>query len=74
MTHDPDEELISAYLDGELNADEQRRVERLLGESAESRELYEELRNLRSSFQALPRYRLPEDLGERVLRAPSRNC
>ena len=35
--------LISAYLDGELLADEQVRVEQLLATSAEARQLVEEL-------------------------------
>ena len=68
MTNDPQEELISAYLDGELSADEQRRVERLLTESAEYRQLYDELRALHNSFESLPRYRLPDDLSQHVLR------
>ncbi len=68
MDIDPREELISAYLDGELTAEEKHRVERLLTESAEHRQLYEELRALRGTFAQLPRYRLPEDLSQRVLR------
>jgi hypothetical protein len=68
MTYDPQDELLSAYLDGELSGDELRRVEQLLVDNAEYRQLYEELRALGSSFQALPRYRLAEDLSQRVLR------
>ncbi len=68
MAIDPNEELISAFLDGELSAEEKRHVEQLLVEHAEYRQLFEELRALRGTFAALPRYRLPEDLSQSVLR------
>ena len=68
MNDEAREELISAYLDGELTAEEQRRVEQLLVDSAEHRQLFEELRSLRASFKILPCYKLPEDLSQRVLR------
>ena len=44
MNDVPDTELLSAYLDGELTADEQVRVEQILAASAEARQLLEELR------------------------------
>ena len=52
MSQVPDEELISAYLDGEVTDDQRAYVQRLLSENPTSRALYEELRALRSSLQA----------------------
>jgi anti-sigma factor RsiW len=72
MNHIPDDELLSAYLDGELPADERLRVERLLVEQPESRQLLDELRALRGTLDAVPRYRLESDFAERVLRAAER--
>jgi len=68
----PDDELLSAYLDGELSADERLRVERLLAELPESRQMLDELRALRSTLEAVPRYRLEDDFAARVLRAAER--
>jgi hypothetical protein len=64
----PEEELLSAYLDGELSADERSRVEHLLASSSESRQLLEELRSIRASLQRMPRARLSHDFAEQVLR------
>ena len=61
------EELISAYLDGELTADEQSHAERLLDSDQAARVLAEELRALSCAFQALPQQTLGEDLSEAVL-------
>jgi anti-sigma factor RsiW len=72
MTAIPDDELLSAYLDGELTADESARVERLLVERPESRQLLEELRLVRESLQALPRGRLGDDFSQHVLRQAER--
>lgn len=68
----PQEELLSAYLDGELTADERARVEELLAESAEYRQLLEELRALRNNLQALPRHTLPADFSQGVLQQAER--
>ncbi len=65
-------ELLSAYLDGELSAAEQAEVERLLAENAHARQLLDELRALSTSLQELPQYKLEEDFPERVLRAAER--
>jgi|GEM_PF-6174597 len=72
MSYEPNDELVSAYLDGELTPAEQARVERLLADDPHLRQLHEELRALRSSFEALPRHRLNEDLSQRVLRTAER--
>lgn len=72
MTAIPDDELLSAYLDGELTADDSARVERLLAERPESRQLLEDLRLVRESLQALPRRRLDDDFSQHVLRQAER--
>ena len=53
MSDETNHELLSAYLDGELTADERQRVEQLLAESAECRQVYDELRALRTSLISL---------------------
>jgi anti-sigma factor RsiW len=68
VSHEADQELLSAYLDGELTAEEQARVERLLAENAAYRQLHDELRALRTNFEVLPRYALSKDLSGQVLR------
>jgi len=72
MKYETHEELIGAYLDGELTPSEQIRVEQLLDEHPEYRQLHEELRALRHSLEALPRYQLDEDLSTQVLRVAER--
>src|SRR4051794_22086235 len=59
--------LISAYLDGELNAEEQGRVEQLLATSAEARQLVEELRAIRAGLKELPQHKLGADFTADVL-------
>lgn len=66
------DELLSAYLDGEVTADERALVERRLAESVEFRQLHDELRALRTSLERLPRYKLDEDLAPVVLRRAER--
>jgi hypothetical protein len=68
----PQNELLSAYLDGELTAAEQAEVERLLAASPAARQLLDELRALSAAIQALPRQELDEDLGPQVLRVAER--
>ena len=72
MKNVPENELFSAYLDGELTADEQAQIERLLATSPAARQLMDELRALSSTLQALPQHKLDEDLSERVLRLAER--
>jgi hypothetical protein len=74
-----DEELLSAYLDGELTADERSRVEKLLAESPENRQLLEELRSIQASLQRMPRAGLGPDFADQVSReaknkAAADNC
>lgn len=68
MSHEADQELLSAYLDGELTAAEQARVERLLADDPAYRQLYDELRALRTNFETLPRFTLAKDISSLVLR------
>jgi len=72
MNDDSESELISAYLDGELTAEEQVRAEQILAASAEARQLLEELRALGGTLQSLPQEKLDEDLGPRVLQVAER--
>lgn len=65
--NDPNrEELISAYLDGELSAEEQAHVERLLAESPELRRWCDELKGMRTRLQALPRRQLGTDFAAAI--------
>jgi negative regulator of sigma E activity len=66
------EELLSAYLDGELPADQRAQVESWLVEDATYRQLYEDLRGVRSGVQSLPRHKLDRDLSATVLRRAER--
>jgi hypothetical protein len=68
----PDTELFSAYLDGELTAEEQAHVEQLLSASPDARQLLEELRALGSTLQGLPQQKPDEDLSVRVLELAER--
>ena len=66
------DELISAYLDGELTSEEQARVERALDENVELRQMFDELRVLRSTLQSLPREEPSSDWSQAVLRRAER--
>ncbi|MBE9233573.1 zf-HC2 domain-containing protein [Cuspidothrix issatschenkoi LEGE 03284] len=47
-------ELLSAYLDGEVTANERKEVEELLSTDASIKTLYNRLLNLRQGFQTIP--------------------
>ena len=66
------DELISAYLDGELSSAEAARVEAKLEQDAGLRQMMEELRTLRATLRALPRHELEADFSESVLRRAER--
>ena len=72
MKNVPENELFSAYLDGELTAAEQAAVEQTLNNSPAARQLLEELRALSTTLQALPPQKLGKDLGPQVLREAER--
>jgi len=63
----PENELFSAYLDGELTAAEEAQVEELLAGSPRARQLLDEFRALSATLQGLPSHKLGEDLSEQVL-------
>ena len=68
----PESELLSAYLDGELTAAEQARVEQLLAADPAARRWVDEMRALSNTLQSLPQEKVGEDLGPRVLRMVER--
>ncbi|MHC4403610.1 MAG: zf-HC2 domain-containing protein [Planctomycetota bacterium] len=68
MKNVPQNELLSAYLDGELTAAEQAEVEQLLATTPAARQLVDQWRALRSRLQALPVQRAGRDLRAEVLR------
>jgi hypothetical protein len=57
-----DEELLSAYVDGELTADERALVEERLRTDPHAAQLVEELRSLSTAIKSLPRETLGRDL------------
>lgn len=61
-----DDELLSAYLDGELSEHEQAEVEQRLSTDAEARRLLEELRSLGATLQSLPAEHPAPGLRERI--------
>lgn len=61
------DEHISAYLDGELTAEESRQIEQLLVDNREHRQVFYELRDMRNKLKSLPQEKLPADFSQRVL-------
>ena len=72
MNDESREELISAYIDGELSADERARVERWLAEDPRLRQLHDELRGLGGALRSLPLHKLERDLGPMIVRRAER--
>jgi len=66
------DELISAYLDGELSAEERAEVENTLIESEECRKLFGQLKSIQADLKSLPNHRLDDDFYQRVLRQAER--
>ena len=71
-TNDFDDELLSAYVDGELTGEELAQVERRLADDPQSRQLVEELRALSTEVQSLPRQTVGEDLRATVMQRAER--
>lgn len=67
MKNRPENELLSAYLDGELTAAERKEIDQLLAQSPSARKLLDDLRALGDSLKSLPKQELGEDLGKKVL-------
>lgn len=59
--------LLSAYVDGELTADEQMQVREHLEQCAECRALYEQLQTLHTSFSDLEEIPAPENFAQGVM-------
>jgi hypothetical protein len=72
MNDVPEYELLSAYLDGELTAEEQVQVEQLLASDPVARQVLSDLRALSSTLQSLPQQRLNGSLSEAVLQQAER--
>jgi hypothetical protein len=68
-----DEELISAYCDGELHGAELARAEELLASRPECRQLLEEYRAMRTRLQDVPQRTLGGNFAQRVLRRAERD-
>jgi hypothetical protein len=66
-TNNFDDELLSAYVDGELTAEERALVEARLESDPAARELVAELRGLSSTLRSLPRERSDEDIRPLVM-------
>ena len=66
---EPNEERLSAYLDGELDGDALEQVERRLQSDDEFRRCLDDYRALRESIQQLPRHALGAEFAERVLKS-----
>ena len=67
------EELISAYLDGELTPADAARAERLLADDPAMRRLHDELVALSGTLKSLPHDSLGEGFHEHVLRQAERH-
>ena len=67
MKPPPENELFSAYLDGELTPGEQERIERLLDRDSNAAALVGAMRTVSEAIQSLPAPRVPVDLTDRVL-------
>src|SRR5882757_5212880 len=68
FNYELDDELLSAYLDGELSADERAAVEARLATDAAAQQLLHELRSVSQSVQALPTESVGRDVSEEIIR------
>ena len=77
MNHPATTELLSAYIDGELDADEYVRVEKLLAEDPAARATYAALRQVASGLKLIERQAPPPSLDlvhlKRLTRMDRRN-
>jgi len=72
MKNGLENELLSAYLDGEATPQERAEVEKLLASDPAARSLLDELQAIREGIQNLPAVHLGKDLSERVLQLAER--
>ncbi|HTM53256.1 MAG TPA: zf-HC2 domain-containing protein [Pirellulales bacterium] len=66
MESERQHEMVSAYLDGELAPEERTQVDRWLDESAELRQLRDDLLAVRASLRRLPGHKAPRDFSAMV--------
>lgn len=66
--HETDDELLSAYIDGELSETERAAVETRLAADPEAQQLVHQLRSVSQSVQRLPLEKVGRDLSEAILR------
>lgn len=69
MTRDFSDELLSAYLDGQLPDDQRAAVEAHLAAHPADRQLLDELRSLRGRVKSLPAHRADSGFADRVVQA-----
>jgi len=69
---DFDDELLSAYLDDELAAEERARVEQRLAEDLRAKQLLEELRAVSQAMKSVPSATVGSDLRDSILRRAER--
>ncbi len=67
MNHLPDDELLSAYLDGELPLEERATVEARLADDPAWRSALADLREMQGELRTLPAYALPSAFAAGVL-------
>ena len=72
MSHQIPEELISAYLDGELTSDEQQLVEEALRTDPQAQQLLDELQSLHDHLQSIPRSEPSQDYTQQILHRAER--
>ncbi len=66
------EELLSAYVDEELSADERATIEHWLAQSPEARAKVDDFRRLSAVFAELPRTEVPQEFPVKVLQLAER--
>jgi hypothetical protein len=65
--HEPGDELLSAYIDDELSADERALVEARLATDPAAQQSLDQLRSVSQSVRSLPKEPAPRDLQDSVL-------
>ncbi|MGI9428999.1 MAG: anti-sigma factor family protein, partial [Bythopirellula sp.] len=68
-----DDELLSAYVDGELTGEQLALVEQRLADDPSARQLVDELRALSHELQALPQQTLGDDLTATIMQRAERS-
>ncbi len=66
--HESDDELLSAYLDGELTDEERAAVEARIANDPDAQQLLQQLRGVSQAVQKLPLEPVGRDLRDEILR------